>query len=536
MNGIIYCRVSTKEQVEGTSLDSQQQACLEYAVKKNIHVLRVFIEQGESAKFANRTELLKLIDFCRKEKGQVQALIVWKIDRFSRNVVDHFQIKAVLAKHGVQVHSVTEPIDTEPTGKLMETMLAGFAQFDNDIRAVRCVGGMQRKLGEGLYPWKPPLGYMSAAGGKVKKTQPDIADPVRFPIIKEGWRKILSEAYTKADVLRYFKMSGLTTRGGGPISAQFIDYLFSNKYYAGILRNPWTKEEIRGKHQSMITPEEYNRVQVIIRGRSRTVPRQHLNADFPLRSLLRCSVCLRPLTGSWVRGRSKKYPYYSCYFRQCERYGKCISKTTIESEFTRKLSGLVPKPILIPRIEDRIAETLERTTEKLAASANRRKSQLRQFQREADELIKMRRKQLITDDEFLINHSQLTDHISLLQGILHATESSRQIEKKGVDAVLHFLADIPKTLERMPLEARRRFQQIIFPTGLVAGRVGTAKNSPIFRLIRDFQREKSTEVDLTLPVWNQAIDQFAKLFEALQMFHAESEPENEAVPTELDWL
>ena len=94
MNGVIYCRVSSKEQIEGTSLESQEAACRDYAKTKNITVLRVFIEQGESAKFADRTQLVELIDFCRTKKGDVQLLIVWKVDRFARNVADHFSVKA----------------------------------------------------------------------------------------------------------------------------------------------------------------------------------------------------------------------------------------------------------------------------------------------------------------------------------------------------------------------------------------------------------------------------------------------------------
>ena len=69
MTGVIYCRVSSKEQIEGTSLESQEAACREYARAKGIQILKAFVEQGESAKFADRTQLLDLIDFCRKNKG-----------------------------------------------------------------------------------------------------------------------------------------------------------------------------------------------------------------------------------------------------------------------------------------------------------------------------------------------------------------------------------------------------------------------------------------------------------------------------------
>src|SRR5690242_4222605 len=110
MNALVYCRVSSKEQIEGTSLESQQLACEEYARQHGIKLLRVFVEQGESAKFADRTQLLEVINFCQKNKGNVEALLVWKIDRFARNVSDHYSVKATLAKYGVRIISVTEPI------------------------------------------------------------------------------------------------------------------------------------------------------------------------------------------------------------------------------------------------------------------------------------------------------------------------------------------------------------------------------------------------------------------------------------------
>ena len=169
MNAVIYCRVSSKEQIEGTSLETQEAACRDYAQSKGMRVLKVFVEQGESAKFADRTQLLELIDFCRQSKDKVDTLLVWKVDRFARNVADHYSIKTTLLKYGVRVASVTEPIDSDPTGKLMEGVLASVAQFDNDVRAMRTVQGMRRRIQEGIFPWGPPLGYKSSVINKEKK-------------------------------------------------------------------------------------------------------------------------------------------------------------------------------------------------------------------------------------------------------------------------------------------------------------------------------------------------------------------------------
>src|SRR5260370_27843710 len=120
MNGIIYCRVSSKEQVKGTSLDSQGLACRESARAKHVAILRVFEERGESAKFADRTELIELLEYCRENKGRIQYLFIWKIDRLARNVGDFSNLKTLLLKDGDWVMSVTEPSEAKPELKLLD--------------------------------------------------------------------------------------------------------------------------------------------------------------------------------------------------------------------------------------------------------------------------------------------------------------------------------------------------------------------------------------------------------------------------------
>ena len=72
---IIYCRVSSPEQVEGTSLESQERMCREYAKREGISALEVFIDRGESAKTADRTEFIKAISFCSQKKNEVKTTI-----------------------------------------------------------------------------------------------------------------------------------------------------------------------------------------------------------------------------------------------------------------------------------------------------------------------------------------------------------------------------------------------------------------------------------------------------------------------------
>jgi len=79
MKGIIYTRVSSDEQVKGTSLEFQEELCRKYCEQKGIEVLAVFREEGASAKTADRAEFLRAIEFCRKNKGKVDAFVVAKV-------------------------------------------------------------------------------------------------------------------------------------------------------------------------------------------------------------------------------------------------------------------------------------------------------------------------------------------------------------------------------------------------------------------------------------------------------------------------
>ena len=74
---VIYARVSTKEQTENLSLPTQLHACREYCVREGWDVIQEFVEEGESAKTSNRTQLLRLMDVVRKLKGRVHFVVVY---------------------------------------------------------------------------------------------------------------------------------------------------------------------------------------------------------------------------------------------------------------------------------------------------------------------------------------------------------------------------------------------------------------------------------------------------------------------------
>src|SRR5438552_4425521 len=102
----------------------------------------------------------------------------------------------------------------------METILAGVAQFDNDIRAMRTVQGMRKKIQDGIFPWGPPLGYRSPSREAEKKTLPDVPDRPLFDLLRKAWKEFATGAHTKAEIRRLMAGWGVLTRQGKPLSPQ----------------------------------------------------------------------------------------------------------------------------------------------------------------------------------------------------------------------------------------------------------------------------------------------------------------------------
>lgn len=348
MQGIIYVRVSSAEQVAGTSLTSQEQDCRRYCAAQGIGVLEVFREEGESAKTADRTSLLRALAFCRKHKGNVSAFVVAKVDRFARNTEDHFYVRKLLLDSGVTLHSVSEPIGNRPTEKFVETVLAAGAEFDNAIRKQRCTDGLIGRINQGIWPLKPPLGYLCAHHKKhgEKKTRPDEIDPVLFPLIQQGLRAFLAgDVQTLTQLARYLDAKGLADLRGCPTRLQMMDRVLGKylDFYAGILVNPWSGARQLGRHTPMLTEADAHRLRLIRAGRIQPgrIKKDRFNADFPLRHSVRCAACSRRLTGGFSRGRSAKYPYYFCANRSCKERGKTVPRTHLHHLFEDLLDSIL---------------------------------------------------------------------------------------------------------------------------------------------------------------------------------------------------
>ena len=341
MQAVIYCRVSTRDQVHNLSLPTQEKSCVDYCQRNGYGVNKVFVEQGESAKTADRTELKNLLAYCRQNKGRIEVVVVYAVSRFAREKFSHLILREQLASLGITLRSVTEPIDDSSTGKMIEGFLSTIAQFDNDIRSERTVTGMKARLDRGGWTFPPPLGYLKSTDANGNKTI--IPDPKRAGLITQAFEMYSMGLYSKHQVLDHLTHLGLTAKSGKPVSGQAFCQLLQNWFYAGILDVPSWGVRRPSNAAALVSRETFDKVQALIDGRRRTVtPHQRNNPDFPLRHFVRCGRCDHPLTASWSKGRNGMYAYYHCQNRFCKAVN--VRREEMERLFVDFLGQFQAKP------------------------------------------------------------------------------------------------------------------------------------------------------------------------------------------------
>ena len=493
VGAVIYVRVSTKEQTENLSLSTQVRACEDYCRRHGYEVLERFHEEGESAKTTDRTQLQALLTFCRTHKGKVHFVVVYNLTRFAREKYDHFALRAHLKSLGISLRSVTEPIDDTSTGKLMEGVLAAFAQFDNDVRSERTRAGMRAALELGRWTFPAPLGYLNAP--KWSSTSL-VHDPDRGPLVRRAFEELATGQFTKQEVIARATEAGLRSRRGLRISPQSFGQMMRNPIYAGRVESPDYGVSTRGDFEPLVEEATFYRAQAVLDGRGVvTGPRQRNHPDFPLRGFVRCETCGRPLTGSWSKGRNGYYAYYHCQ-RQCRAVN--VSKAALEGAFADELALLQPSAGYMRLVNDRILYVWEQRRAEARDRTAGQERQVKAIQQKLDRL----------DDAFLFAQSidrtsyerqrdRLREELTLGQ-IDHHADATEELDVQGILAFAERI--LPRASDlwvQASLDYKQRLQALFFPEGIAydGNRFNrTAVTAPLFSYLARSERAEEKVV------------------------------------------
>ncbi|MEK5521091.1 recombinase family protein [Heyndrickxia sp. FSL W8-0423] len=322
-NVAIYCRVSTEEQAtEGYSISAQLQTLRQYTQLYGWKVAEEYVDEGISGKnIKGRPAMQRLV--ADVEKDKFQAVLVWKISRLSRNMLDTLTLLDKFEDYGVKFISYSENFDTgTPIGRLVVQLMASIAEMERNTLSENVKLGMKQRALEGLWNGGVVFGYDHTDKKKLVINHKE-ADVVKLIFTMyadgKGLRAIsnhLNKAGYKTKRNRYFSINGV---------AQILD----NVIYIGKIRwlqfENWDTKRRRGKnpnpilvdgqHEAIISDELWSIVHS--RRKSKSFKQRQSNEPFLLSGLLRCPDCgqgMVPSITSHTRkdGTKRKHRYYVC--------------------------------------------------------------------------------------------------------------------------------------------------------------------------------------------------------------------------------
>ena len=482
---VIYCRVSTKEQAEeGNSLVTQERNCREYTLKHGYEIGQVFIEEGESAKTADRTELQKLLRFCSDRKQNIKAVIIYKIDRLSRNTDDYSQLRLLLKRYGVEIKSTSEYFENTPSGRFMENIIANVAQFDNDVRTERSVGGMRDAVREGRYIWVAPVGYVNhKVNGKSTITQNDKAQ-----IVKKAFDLMAEKIYSVDAVRSILTSMGLNTRLGRPLSRSSFYKMLKNELYTGWIYK--FGEKHKGKFEPIVSEELFIRVQQVMRYKKTTLIYKRENPDFPLKRFV-THLEKYTLTGAWSKGRDKHYGYYR--FIGTKLYWP---KDNFEDLFHMYMDEFAFDETFLIKLKKEMwiwFSDKSNAKEKNFEILLHKKRQLKEQQ---NILLQKNIKGIISDTLLKDQLVSLDEEIWKIDKTLYQKDENKVEVKKILDFLNDFLLHPSTVWRNMPLHIKLKLQWFQFPEGVVfdGKKFRTNKISSLFKLKQFFSNEMSSNV------------------------------------------
>lgn len=346
---VIYARVSSEEQAKhGFSIENQKRQCEEFAERSGYYVVKTFVDEGKSAKNLDRPEIQELISYCSKKKNNVKAVIIWRLDRISRNTTDyHGVLRPLFEYKGIKLLSATEANVATIEGELMRNIGISVAEYERKATGVRTLAVLRHKAEQGEYPHKAPLGYKNISREDGSKTI--VFDENYAFYVKQAFNLYDSGMYSLRSLTDKLYQDGLRSKAGKRIPKTSIEHILKNIFYTGVFKFE-DKIYENAKHSAIISKELFYRVQDRLIDPNKT--RKH-NIDFAYTGLIRCGYCGCLLTAELKKG---KYIYYHC---TGNKGGNCKRDYINETKIDKSIAEIL-KLIIIPQdIREKISNELK---------------------------------------------------------------------------------------------------------------------------------------------------------------------------------
>lgn len=340
----IYVRVSTQYQVDRASLPVQRSELVNYAkYALDIPDFVIFEDAGYSAKNTDRPDYQQMM--ARIRTGEFSHLLVWKIDRISRNLLDFAAMYSELKQLGVVFVSKNEQFDTSSAmGEAMLKIILVFAELERNMTAERVSAVFLSRANDGIWNGgKVPFGYAYDKQTKTFSILEDEAKTVRLIYA------LYESSKSLVTVSKVLNERGIKTRNGSEWSPTTVHTMLSNPFYSGTYRYnyrnesdphhhvPKKKEDwilVKNHHPAIVSPEHQAAVELILAsksyGKNQTYQRKNIHA---FAGLLTCGYCGSTMAATIDRARADGWrpSVYICSRRRMSNdcQNKYVSDVTL---------------------------------------------------------------------------------------------------------------------------------------------------------------------------------------------------------------
>ena len=340
----IYVRVSTQYQVDRASLPVQRSELVNYAkYALDIPDFVIFEDAGYSAKNTDRPDYQQMM--ARIRTGEFSHLLVWKIDRISRNLLDFAAMYSELKQLGVVFVSKNEQFDTSSAmGEAMLKIILVFAELERNMTAERVSAVFLSRANDGIWNGgKVPFGYAYDKQTKTFSILEDEAKTVRLIYA------LYESSKSLVTVSKALNERGIKTRNGSEWSPTTVHTMLSNPFYSGTYRYnyrnesdphhhvPKKKEDwilVKNHHPAIVSPEHQAAVELILAsksyGKNQTYQRKNIHA---FAGLLTCGYCGSTMAATIDRARADGWrpSVYICSRRRMSNdcQNKYVSDVTL---------------------------------------------------------------------------------------------------------------------------------------------------------------------------------------------------------------
>ncbi|MDT8719524.1 recombinase family protein [Clostridium sp. 19966] len=448
-NVLIYTRVSTQEQVNGYSLDHQKNEIIDYCKKMGYNIVGTYTDEGITGTSIEKRpgfkQLLKHIE----SDSNVNAIIAWKLSRFSRNMIDLTRILDFLEHSNVALISITDNINTfAPINKMFCYMAGIFAEMERDNIISQTKGGMKERAKKGKWNGGiTPIGY-DYSNDKliINEEEAETVKTIFNLYTNENW------GYSKICQFLNRNLDKYATKKGSTWAYATIKQVLDNPIFAGYIRwgvrEDWAKKRRKGinkevplekgLHKAIIDEDLWERTQAKRKLVGKT-PTKLSNYTYMLSGLPRCPECGSAMVSQRSTRTNKKsgekvtYRYYACSKWNSHKGDVCHPNAVRAEELEKQVSDKIIEFINssdIARILEKEMKK-ESNTKEIENTIKDLEKQISKLQRRKDNYTIMRGDGELSKEEYLEKKGEVEDALLPLIEELNLTKQKLQTIKEN---------------------------------------------------------------------------------------------------------